>query len=326
MAWDDDIDAVSILVPVDFTATPSLITSITAGGVALAEDSVAAWNSATTYNVVGTRVYHPTSHRVYENLKSDSTNINKDPTVLANQENAAGVGTYWIDVGPTNKFAMFDGLVSTPTLAASPLVITLKPGTLTGFSLLGIDADSLSVTVKDAPGGAVVWSLPTKILEGSQPADYWEYFYDGFKPLTRYTATGIDPYRNAEMTVTLTKASGLISLGMLAVGDMRPVGIPQRDASVEPVDYSYIRTDNFGNSVVQKRNFATSMSINAKMPMEDAGSVLDTVQEILGTPCVVVGSRAGGFEWLTVFGLISGRISAQNYPYATLSLNVKGLI
>lgn len=327
MAWDDDLDAASILVPVDLIKNSSRITSMTAGGVTLPEDPNPAWNSATTYNVIGQMVYSPTTHKVYANLKSDSSNVNKDPTVLANRENITGVGTFWQEVGPTNKYAAFDGSTSTRTFAASPLVITIKPGTtLTGFSLIGVDADSLDVDIKDSPGGTVIWDLPNKPLEGSAPGDYWEYFYDDFKPLTRYTASGIDPYRNAEITITLTKASGDISVGMIALGDMRPVGIPQRDASVDPVDYSYVKTDGFGNTVVEKRNFATGMSITTKMPKEDANAVLDTVQSILGTPCVVVGSKGEDYEWLTVFGLISGRMSPQEYPYVTLSLTVKGMI
>jgi hypothetical protein len=323
MAWDDESDTASILVPVDVTNTAGVLQSITSNGVALAEDTTTAWSSATTYSI-GQRAYSASTHRVYESLKDSNTN--HDPAVAANRVTAAGVGTWWLDVGPTNKYAAFDGLVNTPLSAASPVVIKLTPGAFNGFALLGIDADTLAVTVKSAPGGTVVWELPTTPLEGSMPADYYEYFFDRFRPLTRYVATGIDPYGSSEITITLSKGSGLVKLGMLAIGDMRPIGIPQRDASVEPIDYSYVKTDAYGNTEVKKRAFATGMSITAKMEKEEAGAVLDTVQQVLGTPCVLVGSEAQFYEWMTAFGLISARMSPADYPFVTLNVTLKGLI
>lgn len=323
MPWDDDLDAASIMVRVDLVATAGAISSITANGVSLAEDTTAAWVAGTTY-ATGARVHSATTRRVYESLKDSNTG--KDPTLIANQVNAQGVGTWWFDVGPTNRVAMFDGLVNTQTVADSPLVITLKPGAFNGFALLGIDADTLAVTVKDATGGTTVWTAPPAALEGSAPPDYYEYFFDRFKPLTRYVATNIPAYGTAEMTITLTKATGSVRLGMLAVGDLRPIGIPQRDASVEPMDYSYVKTDAFGNTTVKKRNFATGMAISCKMDREDANAVLDTVQQVLGTPAVVIGSAAALYEWMTVFGLISARLSPADFPYVTINVNVRGLI
>lgn len=323
MAFDDDLDAASILVPVNVLTTAGVLQSVTAAGSALAEDTNPAWSSGVTY-AIGQRVYSASTHRVYESLKDNNTG--KDPTDAANRTTATGTGTWWLDVGPTNKYAAFDGLVNTQTSAASPLVITLTPGAFNGFALLGIDADTMTVTVKDKPGGAVIWSKPTMQMEGSMPADYYEYFFERFRPLTRFVASDIDPYGSAELTVTLTKGTGPVKLGMLAVGDLRPIGIPQRDATVEPIDYSYVKTDAYGNTEVKKRTFATGMSITTKMEKEEAGAVLDTVQQVLGTPCVVVGSEAQYFEWMTVFGLISGRMSPADFPYATLNITVKGLI
>jgi hypothetical protein len=323
MAFDDDLDYVSILVPVDVVNTAGVLTSITAGGVTLAEDTNSAWASGTTYTI-GQRVHSVTTHRVYESLKDG--NLGKDPTLAANRTTAAGVGTWWLDIGPTNRVAMFDGLVNTQTSATSPLVITLSPGAFNGFALFGVDADSFAVTVRDAPGGNIIYSEQTTALEGSMPADYYEYFFDRFKPLTQLIRTKIDPYGTAQITLTLTKATGPVKLGMFAIGDMRPVGVPQRDAVAEPIDYSYVKTDAYGNTEVKKRVNATGLSITAKMDKEDANTALNAIKQVLGTPCVVVGSEQPLYEWLTVFGLVSGRMSAADYPYVELNITVKGLI
>lgn len=322
--FDDDDDACSILVPVDIVNTAGVLKSVRAGGAELAEDTNPAWDSGKTY-VAGERVYLLSTHRVYESTGA-SGNAGKDPSNVANQFNAAGVATFWIDIGPTNRAAMFDGQITTQTSMASPAVITLTPGAFNGFALFGIDADSFSVTVRDQPGGTVVYSEPTTPLEGSMPADYYEYFFDKFKPLRQFIRSGIEPYSSSEITLTLNKGTGPVKLGMFAIGDLRPMGLPQRDATVTPEDFSYLKQDAYGNAVVRKRPNATSMTISCVMPIEDANTVLDTVKEVLGVPCVVVGSEKRMYEWLTVFGLISASQSAVPYPDCTIKLSVKGFI
>lgn len=319
MIESDDI--CSVLAPI--AITPAMITSMTAAGVAMPEDTHPAWSAANF--AVGDRVYKASTHRVYEAAQVMTSAAPKDPETPANRFNAAGEVTYWIDAGPTNKYAMFDSVVSTPTVGASPLVITLTPGYMNGFALFGLDGDSLAVTVKDAPGGTVIYSHSVP-LEGSAPADYYEYFFDRFKPQTQFIATGIDPYNAAEITLTLTKGSGNAQIGMFAIGDMRPIGAPLRGASVEPVDYSYTSIDAFGNLTTKKRSNATGLNISCKMNIEDANAVLDTVKELLGIPVVVVGSTATMYEALTVFGLVSARQQYDDFGEPVINITVKGTI
>lgn len=322
--YEEFDDACSILVPVDIVNTPGALVSITAGGTALAEDTNPAWASGTTYTA-GQRVYLLSTHRVYESTGA-AGNAGKDPSLAVNQYNASGIATFWIDIGPTNRTAMFDGLVTSQTLAASPLVITLAPGAFNGFALFGIDADSFSVEVLEGPGGAVIYSEPTTPLEGSMPGDYYEYFFDRFKPLRQLSRFGIDPYGSAQIKLTLNRATGNVGLGMFAIGDLRPVGVPLKGVSVEPMDFSSIVQDKFGNASVRRRANSTGMSISTVMDEEDANVVLQTVKDTLGVPCVVVGSNAMLYEWMTVFGTISGSMSDQSYPYVTLKLTVRGFI
>lgn len=316
MIESDDI--CSVLAPIEITAAMITATSLAA------EDPNPAWNSATTYTTQQ-RVYLASTHRVYE-ATGAAGNLNKDPSLPANQFNAAGVATFWIDADPTNEFAAFDPEVNTQSVGTgTTLSYTIKPGYFNGFALFGLDADSMVVTVKDSTGGNVIYSFDGP-LEGSAPADYYEYFFDRFKPQTQFIATGIDPYNDAEITLTLTKLSGGPKIGMFAIGDMRPLGVPKRGASVEPVDYSRVSTDPFGRTKTKKGHNATGLVISCRMNIEDANSVLDTVKELLGIPVVVVGSTATMYEALTVFGLMSGRQQYDDFGEPVLNITVKGTI
>lgn len=314
-------DACSILVPTDVVNNPGVLWSVMANGSEIPEDPSPPWSSLQTYEL-GARVYSSATHRVYESAQSG--NLGKDPTLPTNQFSASGEFTWWIDIGPTNKYAAFDGLINSQTSGASPLRFTLAPGAFSGFALFGIDADAFSVEVRDSVDGTLIYNEPSFPLEASQPEDYYEYFFEPFKPLKQVIRTGIEPYSSAVVTLTLFKGSGEAKLGMFAIGDLRPVGVPQRDATVEPQDFSYFRQDAFGNSVVKKRPSATGMRIRTVMDKDDAGVVLDTIKDVLGVPVVVVGSQESKYEWLTVFGLISGSMTPTPYPHATLDISVRG--
>lgn len=324
MAFEDDFDsapdACSVLAPLAING--ARIESIRAAGAALPEDGNPVWRADATYNV-GDRVHVASVQRVYESVAANNTN--KDPTFLINQYSAAGAATWWIDLGPTNRAAMFDSVIATPTAAPSPLEIVLRPGAFNGIAMFGLDADHLDITVTEGDSGRVIYSY-AEPLEDSAPADYFEYFFEPFKPQTQFIATGIEPYSTARVSIMLTKATGLARVGMLALGDLRPLGIPLRGASVEPIDYSYVSTDSFGNTTVKRRNSATGLAVRCCMDIDDANQVLRTVQDLLGTPVVVVGSREEKYEALTVFGLLSGRLQYDDFEKPTLDLTLKGMI
>lgn len=310
----DSPDILSILTPI--TITPGMILESNVEP----EDPTPVWSSGSTY-AVGDRVHSASTHRVYESAQAGNTN--KDPTLPGNRFNAVGAVTWWIDDGPTNEFAMFDGLVSTKTSRAGGISMVIQPGYFNAFALFGVEADDMTVVVRDAPGGDVLYTYDEQ-FEGSTPSDYYEYFFEPFRPRTQFIATGIEPYVGMVMEITFSSPS-TARVGMLAIGDARPIGAPLRGSTVEPIDYSYVSTDDFGNTVVRKRNNATGLSIRAKLEIEDANTVLDTIKEVLGTPVVVIGSQATMYEALTVFGLVSARMSYEDYNEPVINITVKGL-
>lgn len=312
-------DSINIMAPAEIT--DAMIVSSTISP----EDSAPAWNSGTTY-ALGNVVYMASTHRRYESLQAG--NLNKDPSVLANQFNSAGEGTWWLDLGPTNLWAMFDSMVSTASSHASPLTVVLKPGAFNGFALFGLDGDHIHITARETTGGPIYYEYDAD-LEDSAPPDYYEYFFDPFKPQTQFIATGLPPFAMAEITVTITRGTGECKIGMFAIGLFSSIGAPLRGATAEPIDYSYIQTDQFGVTTIKKRHNATGLTISGKSDVEEAGNVLSTVKRLLGTPCVVIGSIKENYGGLTVFGLVSGRMvyAPDNaVDEVTLNLTVKGLI
>lgn len=305
-------DDLSILAPV--AITDAMLISSSA-----AENEYAAYNPATTY-VAGARCISAVTHRVYESALGG--NVGKDPTNIANR---AGTTIWWIDIGPTNRWSMFDGVVSTQTSIASTLTVVIRPGVFNAFYLGGIDADTISYAIRDAPGGVVV-STYSGVLEGSAPDDYYEYFFDRFKPQADFTASAIPEYNAAELTLTLTKASGNVKVGILAIGDLRPLGKTQFGVKAKPKTFSYIKVDEAGNNSIKKRKSSTDLSATAMLELSDANMVLGTLKSVLDVPCVVICSDRVVHEGLRCFGLVSGEVSYDHPTHCQLTVNVQGLI
>lgn len=302
----------SVLVPIEIV--DSILVSSSA-----AETDYAPWNGATTY-ATDQYCISTVTHRIYKSMKDG--NVGKDPTDIANR---TGTTVWWQDVGPTNKWAMFDGEVSTQTVVASPLTVVLRPGFFNAFYMGAIDAEQIDCVVTDAPGGNVIWSF-SGALEGSAPADYYEYWFTAFKPMTDFLANGIDQYNDAELSVTLSKASGTVKVGVLSVGDLRPLGNTQYGAKAKPKTYSYIKVDEFGKTKIVRRKAAKDLSLTAWIKTEEANSVVDTLTEVLDVPCVWIGHSLPEYAGLRAFGLGRGEVSYDKPKDCLLTIDVEGMI
>lgn len=269
------------------------------------------YNAATTY-AVNAIVRRPNHKRYRSRINSNTGNTPESSPIQ------------WKDIGAVNKYAMFDNASNTKTYGSSPLTVVLRPGFFSGIFLGEIDAAAISITVKDAPGGAVIYSY-SGALDGAMPGDWYEYWFGGFKPVSDFYVDGIEPYYNCEVTITLTGGPE-VSCGILAIGDPKPLGQTQFGAKAIPVDYSYIKTNDFGETEIVKRHSAKSMTLTAFLEQAEADAALQSVTDSLGVPCVWIGTDVAGYGGLRVFGLGSGEVSYESPSHALLTVNVKGLI
>ncbi|MBX9636151.1 MAG: hypothetical protein K2Q14_07000 [Gammaproteobacteria bacterium] len=302
----------SVLVPVEIT--DSVLTSTD-----VVETDYPEHDPGTTY-ALGERVISTITHKIYESAKAG--NLDKDPTDINNR---TGSTKWWTQVDSTNAWKMFDGEKTSATTKASSLTIVLKPGFINSLYAGGLIADTATITMKDAPGGSVVYS-ETMQLENSYPPDYYEY---GFSPFTQQPDLILDdipPYYNGEITFTLEIASGNVECGMFQVGDLRPLGTLQYNASATPKSYSYIKIDDFGNNEIKRRKKATDGKYQVILEPSYANTAMSILNAVLDVPVVCVATTFDDYAWLRTFGLVSGEMVPDNYSECVMNVSVKGLI
>lgn len=310
----------NILVPI--TITDAMI----GAGTTIAEPAVGetAWVSASNY-VLGDRRIRATTHRVYECVQPHTGR-----TALPEVDTA-----YWLDAGPTQRYAPFDTYTSTAATATASITYVLSPGYFNAISLYGLTGAQIVVSVKDAPGGTEIYRYPaTGAASLTEPPTGWyDYMFGKRRTIQKLVLSNLPIRPTAELTITVTAATGVpVGIGMINVGDLTPLlgdaewGGVTGGASAEPTSYSYIKTNDDGTTTIKRRGKATNLRASVVIPRQKADAALATVQQVLDVPVSWIATTSQGFDGLNVFGIGSCSMSYDSFGIATLQVNVKGLI
>lgn len=237
--------------PVVLTTSGALPTGLTAGVIYFVIDRTA--NTfrlsatmggapiVTTGSQSGTHTATAQIHRTYFSVVG--SNMGNPPAI--------DDGTNWLDIGPTNKWAMFDLLRNTATTVASPLTVVITPGRrIDSIGLVGLVADQAEITL--TVDGVEVYSV-TRNLSTRQVTTWREHFFEPFSTAPSLALFDLPPFTDGVLTVTLTRASGMVSCGGLLVGTSVYIGQMLYDAVSDALNFSRI-----------ERNFAGEASLTPR--------------------------------------------------------------
>lgn len=172
------------------------------------------------------------------------SNYGRDPAVAGNR---AGVTPFWREVGPTNRYRMFDASSTSQTTNAESIIVTLRPGRFDTLSLINVSADSVHVSIYST--GVLKFDKEID-MQVNNVHNLWEYF---FAPVIRKTdevVLDLPPYINAEVVVTIRQPNGVAKIGALIVGMARDIGEMQWAPEVRFKDYSRKTVNEFGDTTL----------------------------------------------------------------------------
>ena len=308
----------NIIIPTPITA------AMIGAGTTIAEPSASetAWASATAYAVGDVRIRAAT-HRKYRCAAAHTSAASPAPE---------DDPTRWLDIGPTDRWAPFDRYTNTRAIGTTSLAYVLNPGYVNALALYGLIGAQYSITIKDAPAGATIYSKTGFLTQ--DPQGWYEYLFVAQPAVDKLVLQNLPIRPTAEITITITAATGQpVGVGMIVVGDFVPLvgdtaewGGVQYGASAEPVTYSYINTDAYGNTTIVRRHAATNMRCTVMMPRQFADAALQRLQSVLDQPVACIATTSQGYDGLNVFGLIStSPVSYDSFNIASIDIQVKGL-
>jgi hypothetical protein len=265
--------------PVVLTTTGSLPTGLTAGviyyvvnratGSFQLSATIDGAPIVTTGSDSGTHTATASIHRVYESQTASNT---------GNRPAIDATGTNWIDVGPTNRWAMFDLERNTGTTVASPLTVVITPGQrIDSIGLVGLVADTVSITVK--VGASTVYSYTDDLLS-RLTVGWYTYFFGPFRYQQEVALFDLPPYTNAVITVTLTRASGNVTCGGLVIGQNVYLGETLQGAEREGLNFSKVDRDEFGNSSLVPRRSVPRKSGQIRCKKSNVPRILALIESL----------------------------------------------
>jgi hypothetical protein len=291
-----------VIKPVEFGEANLIASSVP-------ETDYPAWNVATAYVTLDRVVLN---HAIYE-AAQDNTGKEPDAEPL-----------YWTLISATNRWLMFDTEVNTQTVVDDLLQVTVAPGLINSMALLGLQGTNLVVVGTDGVGGPVIYNH-SQALEGSIVGDWYQYFFEPFRPLTEVVLSDIPAYGSLRLEIDIS-AIGPVAVGATVFGTTYDIGRTLSDPTAGILDFSRKETSDTGTTRFQKRRYSRRMSHRLLIDNPMLERVYRLLSDLRATPCVWIGTDAPGYGFFTIFGFyrdFSIEVAYTNNSFC--SLEIEGL-
>lgn len=274
------------------------------------ESSYPAWSNATTY-AQGARVHLTSTHKVYESAASG--NLNNDPAT----------SEQWIEVGPTNRWALFDRSNSTQTANPYGFTYRLAPTAAYNVAYLGGMTGALSAQFRVThPTLGTLLDRTLDLASVPAQAGWWEWFY-GERRGPSLAVVEVPGVLGSELRIDVTGTTALAA-GVLLFGQAKEIGLlVQQGATVGIQDYSRKETTDFGDTVLVQRAYAKRASFDLPIKAELVDEAVTYLASIRATPCLFIGPR---YESAVIYGFYKEfDVNIAYFSHSMCSLQVEGL-
>jgi hypothetical protein len=286
--------------------TPAMLTATD-----VPEADYPAYAAGTTY-AAAARVIVVADHKVYQSLQAANT---------GNTPSASP--TWWVEVGPTNRWKAFDLSSSTATVQASSLYYELTTGSaINAVALLNITGvTSVRIRVTD-PVFGVVYDKTTSLISAPADTGWWAWFFGARSQPSQFLALDLPSYPSAVVRIDLV---GAISVGVIMLGQVKSFGLGvSAGARVGIQDYSRKERNEWGDTVLVQRAFAKRASFSLLLSNTELDSLQAALTEVRATPCLWVASES--YVATVVFGFYSDfEINIAYRANSECTLNIEGL-
>jgi hypothetical protein len=275
--------------PEGITSSLLLLQPVTLTGAMLAASNVAEtdypeWSALTTYPAAA-RVILAATHRIYESAAAG--NLNNNPS---------GESGLWFDVGPTNRWAMFDQALGTVTSRSDSIAVTLAAGTVNAVGLL----DVVGATIRVQTTG-----------------------YDETKAVAGGSVNFLDlPGLDDDVIVTIS-GTGTVSAGTLVIGTLVALGVTEESPTAGITDFSRKEVDDFGEATIVPRAWAKRMSAAALISTDAVDVVANRIAAVRAKPSLWIADD--GTDSLTLYGFFKDFSIEIGETVSKLGLTLEGL-
>lgn len=274
-----------------------------------------AWTAGA--HTLGTERVKVSTHRRYRVTADPSTTDDPEVGVLANPPT-------WVDIGPTNRWAMFDAVNGTQTLADDDLSIVITPSQLinsvAAFNVTGAN----SVTVTLTADSIDVYTKTILMRDNSAINGWYDYFFEPIIEATRFVLLDLPAYPNGILSIDAE--GGAIGFGTLIYGRQTTLGTTVYGTGWQGLDFSTKERDEFGNFNIVRRRTADLMDYNCFLPKNLFGFVKNQLKSLSTIPTVWIGNPSDINDGTAAFGYYRDtQINITTPSVIDMTIQVEGL-
>ena len=254
-------------------------TKLVASACTIPEPDVArgevVWVSGAAYAVGVVRVMLDT-HRKYECL-----NAHTGSAVHPKDDE-----DHWLDVGATNRWAMFDQGRNFQSLGpvGLPLVAAVMPGRRVNALFLGRLQASYA-TVSLHVGGLMVWQRVLGLTR-RRTRSWSGYFFGEFRQLRSVLLLDMPVYAAATVRVELDNGSLAAACSSMVVGRSVSIGAVEWGAKNSQIVFGGFDRDDFGNAKARERRRLPGTSQTLEVDKAQVDAVLELREDLGAAPAV----------------------------------------
>lgn len=276
------------------------------------ETDHAAWAVGTTY-AAGARVIY--AHAIWESLQASNTGKTPSDQPL-----------WWVRVGPTNRWAVFDQSPSSFTSKTASISYTIVPGSIVNaVAVLGVGANTVRVRMQD-PVDGIVFDETQGVSGAIEGADWWNYFFGSISPVTDAVFLGLPTYGSASIIIDIDAGAGIASAGVILVGRLRSPALQVRyGMELGITDFSRKERDDFGSVQLVQRGYARRADLQCLAPTAAIDNIIGLLATLRSVPCLWIATETAKTSF--VYGWYNDFTVQVAYPKGSYcNLELEGLV
>lgn len=302
--------------PVMFTTSDALPTGLTAGTIYYVLSPTT--NSFNVSATPGGAAINTSGTQSGTHTATANPNKGKDPATSPD---------FWLDIGPTNRWAMFDSYNGTATTDPSSIDVTLNlTGRIDSLAALSLDnAVSIRVIVSTVADGTI-YDVTYELTSTEGIADWYSWFFNDIERKSNLLLTDLPSYSSPTVRVIITgTGTAPLGCGNLVIGQSKDLGRTLHDgAQVGIIDYSRKDVDAFGNYTIVQRAFSKRGSFKTRIAKAQVDGIQTALSAFRATPAVY--SASDEYAATLIFGFFRSFDIEIDYPAESLcSIEIEGL-
>lgn len=229
----------------------------------------------------------------------------------------------WLDLGATNRWACFDGVVGTQTEALDEISFSLQSaGIISCIAFLNLEASSVEITITDDYEGVIYSSVND--VSNSGIDNWFDYFFEDYIPDDALVKLDLPAYAGVTIDVSIL-SQAIAKCGIVIIGNQQEIGQTQYGLSVGITDYSRKDVSVDGIVSILERGYSDWSNSPIEIDTNKVPYVKKLLTSVRGVPCLYLSSS--GLTASYVFGFFKDlSIVIPSAISAKCNLEIEGII